>query len=43
MVVIADELNYLEYNDREEADPYVEVQVITKKSTDYRSNTTRIG
>lgn len=37
MVVVADELNYLEYSEREDNDPYIEVQIITKKGTDYKT------
>ena len=37
MVVLVDELNYLQYTDNEEGDPYVEAQIIKRKSTDYKS------
>jgi len=37
MVVVGDELNFLNYSDREEGEPFIELQIINRKNFDYKT------
>ena len=37
MIVVADELNYLEYSEKEDNEPYIEAPILTKKGSDFKT------